>query len=929
MSKTNLKIYAKFPTWDDLSEPVKSLINFFMKNASVVFRGEYRDSSFQYMSGNVRNKCYSSFDETEEYWNYSLELNIAYFPFDPSEEYDVVDGFPNGSSTVAPLTSSLELLELTEDGTYTETDLLSGGIPIPVILTPKSGDTVINNPRLKPKDIKTNYHHIVEIPIETDGLDFMYDFQLRSSSFYIDDGEGGIEADVFYKIGICPFHGNSMESIMESLQENKLSMKLGDFLFYKLLDGSMAVGKKFTADGNYKFSTNLAFPLSVYDEEDDAYTYVGMAYIELYNQDGTVFTEDLTDTDIIISCRPSENEEPEEVDLEYDLGLTITDQDMNGGFIYTEYRKLMKDDITQPLMFISNQDGSTVSFNSQYDGSTISFDGNTWENYSNNRQLTLNNGDRVYFKSNKSSFGSKKFSITGSVSAYNNVNSLLRSNNFQNFTDLSSLGSYGKNALLELFKNCRGLTRAPLLPATVLTENCYNSMFYGCTSLTKAPSLPATTLDTSCYSGMFYNCISLVDVSNLPATTLPSRCYATMFYGCTSLTKPPRLPSTVMGVYCYSSMFSGCTALTQTPDLPATTLATGCYSYMFSGCTALTSASILPATTLVEGCYNNMFYGCTALTQPPRILATTVAPNCCYQMFYRCSALTQAPELLATTLASSCYSNMFRECTSLTQVPDLSATTMADFCYYEMFQDCTSLIQAPSISAINMVNACCYQMFYGCSALVQPPQILPAEILASRCYEEMFVGCSSLRRTPEIQATTLAEQCCYGMFRNCTSLTQISFPPATTLASSCYASMFSECTSLVHAPTLPATTLASSCCNGMFMGCTSLTQAPELPAMTLSSGCYAGMFRGCTSLEEAPFLPATTLVGSCYYDMFYDCTHLNKVRIAATSIPYQSCLDSWLLNVSSSGDFYSVQGVTYSSGSSGIPYGWVQHDLVA
>ena len=204
MSKTNLKIYAKFPTWDGLSEPVKSLINFFMKNASVVFRGEYRDSSFQYMSGNVRNKCYSSFDETEEYWNYSLELNIAYFPFDPSEEYNVVDGFPDGSSTVAPLTSSLELLELTEDGTYTETDLLSGGIPIPVILTPKSGDTVINNPRLKPKDIKTNYHHIVEIPIETDGLDFMYDFQLRSSSFYIDDGEGGIGHPAFlaYRKGL-------------------------------------------------------------------------------------------------------------------------------------------------------------------------------------------------------------------------------------------------------------------------------------------------------------------------------------------------------------------------------------------------------------------------------------------------------------------------------------------------------------------------------------------------------------------------------------------------------------------------------------------------------------------------------------------------------------------------------------------------------
>ena len=34
-------------------------------------------------------------------------------------------------------------------------------------------------------------------------------------------------------------------------------------------------------------------------------------------------------------------------------------------------------------------------------------------------------------------------------------------------------------------------------------------MFYGCTSLTTIPALPATTLTESCYDSMFYGCSSI------------------------------------------------------------------------------------------------------------------------------------------------------------------------------------------------------------------------------------------------------------------------------------------------------------------------------------------------------------------------------------------------------------------------------------
>ena len=86
-----------------------------------------------------------------------------------------------------------------------------------------------------------------------------------------------------------------------------------------------------------------------------------------------------------------------------------------------------------------------------------------------------------------------------------------------------------------LFKYCAALTSAPELPATTLSNFCYDCMFYGCTSLTAAPELKATTLAYSCYHGMFYGCTSLTSAPELKATTLAGYCYNGMFQGCTKL----------------------------------------------------------------------------------------------------------------------------------------------------------------------------------------------------------------------------------------------------------------------------------------------------------------------------------------------------------------------------------------------------------
>lgn len=137
---------------------------------------------------------------------------------------------------------------------------------------------------------------------------------------------------------------------------------------------------------------------------------------------------------------------------------------------------------------------------------------------------------------------------------------------------------------------------------------------------------------------------------------------------------------------------------------------------------------------------------------------------------------------------------------------------------------------------------------------------------------------------------------------------------------------FSGCSSLTTAPELPNTTKApQGCYSDMFNGCTSLTTAPALPATTLAYYCYSGMFNGCTSLTTAPALPATALAQYCYREMFKGCTNLNKVTTYATNISASDCLNNWLKNTASTGDFYNLGGANYPSGSSGIPDGWTIH----
>ena len=137
--------------------------------------------------------------------------------------------------------------------------------------------------------------------------------------------------------------------------------------------------------------------------------------------------------------------------------------------------------------------------------------------------------------------------------------------------------------------------------------------------------------------------------------------------------------------------------------------------------------------------------------------------------------------------------------------------------------------------------------------------------------------------------------------------------------------MFYHSTGLVDASNLilPAMELTDNfSCSAMFSGCTSLTTAPELPATALTRICYSNMFADCINLLDAPELPATTLLDMCYSYMFKNCANINYVKCLATDISADSCLQNWVDGVSTTGTFVKAAGVSWPTGSSGIPAGW-------
>lgn len=183
--------------------------------------------------------------------------------------------------------------------------------------------------------------------------------------------------------------------------------------------------------------------------------------------------------------------------------------------------------------------------NATYSVLTISYskdNGTTWTDItatSEGTEINVLTGDKVLIKGNNPRYAWDKNSysaFTGGTAKYNakgNIMSLIYGDDFIGQTILPDAW-----ALSQVFNGSNIVSAEYLIiPATVLTYDCYRSTFAHCQLLVKSPKiLPATTLVSECYWYMFTDCPLMETHPELPAETLVYQCYSGMFTGCYSLT---------------------------------------------------------------------------------------------------------------------------------------------------------------------------------------------------------------------------------------------------------------------------------------------------------------------------------------------------------------------------------------------------------
>ena len=293
-------------------------------------------------------------------------------------------------------------------------------------------------------------------------------------------------------------------------------------------------------------------------------------------------------------------------------GITVTVQDISGRqFIKSTTKQVTvtrniknsmatfnvdyTDMTAAPLTFEAIEDDTEVSFyissdaDGGPDGIEYSYNRGEWFPYTSETAISMHAGEAVSFRGNKAHFGTtyfntQRFKSTKTCYVYGNVMSLVSSTGFPNNKTLTAEGAFQN-----LFYNCR-ITNHPeyalVLPATTLTESCYQYMFAYCSSLISAPVLPATEMEQCCYDSMFAYCSSLNSAPALPATKLHISCYRYMFEGCSSLTSAPVLPATKLSMSCYKQMFKDCSQLNYVECLATDISSIGCTDSWLSGVSA-------------------------------------------------------------------------------------------------------------------------------------------------------------------------------------------------------------------------------------------------------------------------------------------------------------------------------------------------------
>ena len=540
----------------------------------------------------------------------------------------------------------------------------------------------------------------------------------------------------------------------------------------------------------------------------------------------------------------------------------------------------------------------------------------------------LDIGDKVVFRGKNQIYGDDsdwrpdyrnstifKLSATKAY-VYGNITSLRDPFFYYNTDANPALLKVGANAYAYLFMGLKNMYNHPykdmLLPATEVGSYAYYGMFHQCTNLTRAPELPATTLSSFCYREMFSGCSNLKKVPALPATTLSEWCYYLMFKNCSSLETAPELPANEGVPYAYANMFEDCSNLKQ-----ITCLLKKPYSqYTDEWVKGVPSSGLFiqhPDAIWQAGVSGIPagWGGQEPLTIEAIEDGTITISN---------------PQRL--TLRYSTAANMSVGDATYSSKEQIEIPLSAGDKLRLWGDNAAYGHEVGPVSCTNIIGSGLHYVYGDLCSLISSGAYTSVTSLDPYAFASLFSGNDKLKSHPTeklvIRPTTVGDGCFRNMFLNCTALERAPELPATTLASFCYESMFSGCTSLTQAPELPATTLAEGSYGGMFSGCTALQNPPAISAQTLAESSCMNMFSGCTSLKESPELKAQTLAPYSYAFMFSGCTSLKKITCTASNISAGNALMNWVDGVPSGagGTFVKKSGVTWPSGSSGIPSGW-------
>lgn len=618
-------------------------------------------------------------------------------------------------------------------------------------------------------------------------------------------------------------------------------------------------------------------------------------------------------------------------------------------------------DYEKQYLTITSLSAGSIVLKDIYSNSPISIsysiNGGEWQTLTSSAgtgsSFNVNAQDVVRLKGTNSSYNNHYLFTTSAATVEGNIMSMFYGDDFYGEKSFTAASACSALFYYSKFTSAEHL----VLPATGLTNSCYENMFIGNASLVNAPKvLPAEIMKKNCYQNMFGECSSLTGSPILHATTLEENCFTSMFKNCRNLTKAPELPCETLAPWCYSNMFSGCQELVNVPDLPASALTMGCYYEMFSGCRSLVTAPELVAATVPMNGYSGMFSYCSSLNKIT-CLATDI------------SAMNATNNWVNGVSSAGTFTkdvNMASWTTGNNGIP--TNWTVKNHGEHDYSQDYLTIEVISGTTNYGLYLGLDRNSEFGAtieysknggewitatfgtsSTLTNYLPIETGDVFRFRNINSnpsstnfYNIGCNNydvnlkvygnimslvdgdnfttlFALTKSYQFTRLFERN-YAL-RDASNLVL----PATLLTSSCYYGLFLGCQQLTAVPVLPATTLSSGCYGNMFQGCTGLINAPELPATTLAEGCYRSMFQACSGLISAPELPATTLTHSCYYQMFYNCSNLKYVKCLAEENGYGT--GGWLENVSPNGTFVKKSGSTWTTGISGIPSGWVIQEV--